>query len=87
MASRVGASMRLDPPPALPGPDELDRTARQVYVDRYDELPIHALRGEPYGTAWGRQYRTVCDTTLAAADGAMLTTREATCGSCLAGGR
>lgn len=88
---RPAADQKPAPPPPLPGTDELDRTARQVRVDgspEYDHpSTVHRLRGQPYTVAeLGRHYRIMCGGTLTAFEGAILTTREATCGRCLAGG-
>lgn len=84
---RPFAARSLDPPLPSGLPDALDLLARQVRVGDREDAPVHRLDGEPYGMPWGRQYQTVCDTTLTAHEGAMLTTREATCEGCLAGGR
>ena len=63
--------------------DELDRTARQVRLDRQDSTvhDVHASFLDPSGMA----YLTCCDRVLVAADGAILTTRGSTCGRCLRG--
>lgn len=68
--------------------DELDRTARQVRLDHADKrLSVHVLAAG-WSDPWcGTVYRTVCCRVLARSDGAILTTRAATCETCLRGGR
>jgi hypothetical protein len=66
--------------------DALDRTARQVRVDRKHSTVHEVVR------AWtdrqvGRSYKTRCNHVMTGQEGAVLTTREATCGPCLRGGR
>lgn len=63
-------------------PDLLDLTARHVRVDGRDENPIHRMIGQPYTLQGGRHYRIACGGTLTAFGGAILTTREVTCGRC-----
>ena len=65
--------------------DELDRTARQVRIDRAGSTvhDVHDSFLDPSGMA----YLTRCDYVMTKAEGAILTTREATCGPCLRGGR
>jgi hypothetical protein len=75
---------RLDPPPALPEPDALDRTAQQVRIDRAGHATVHRLT-RAWTTLGGRTYRTRCTTTLTAAQGAILTTHKATCEDCARG--
>jgi len=61
--------------------DELDRTARQVRLDNRDDSTVHDVHtsfADPSGIA----YLTRCDQVLTAADGAILTTRGATCTTC-----
>jgi hypothetical protein len=66
--------------------DLLDEAARQVRLDNHDNSTVHdvAAAGRP---PWARTYRTRCDHVMTKAEGAILTTREATCGPCLRGGR
>jgi hypothetical protein len=85
MGRSATAPGREVPPPAGYGPDHLDHTARQVRIDGRDDTPVHRLLGQPYTVHGGRQYRVVCNQTLSAFGGAILTTREATCEGC--GGR
>jgi hypothetical protein len=66
--------------------DELDRTARQVRVDRKDSTVHEVVR------AWtdrqvGRTYRTRCEHVMTRAEGAILTTRGSDCVPCWRGGR
>ncbi len=74
--------MRLEPPPPSDQPDVLDLTARQVRIDSDAGHATHALLGQPHSTELGRQYRTVCNATLARIAGAILTTRAVTCSGC-----
>jgi hypothetical protein len=71
----------------IPVPDQLDDTARQVRLDNRDDGPVHKLAAA-WSDPWlGMSYRTHCCRVLAGAEGAILTTREATCGPCRRGGR
>jgi hypothetical protein len=70
---------RPDPPPPRSEPDELDRTARQVRLD-HEGTAVHRVTN-----VWrcGRIiYRTACDDVMSKQEGAILTTREATCEAC-----
>lgn len=80
MAGRMSLNRRPAPPPALPGPDELDRTARQVRIPTGVTHTLHAADS----TQVGRRYWTACGHLLLAANGAMLTTRDVDCGGCTA---
>jgi len=71
---------RPDPPPPLTEPDELDRTARQVRLD-HEDVTVHALREVFHGET-GPWYITECEDVMSKAEGAILTTREATCEAC-----
>lgn len=67
MAYRSSAAQRLAPAPALPGCDELDRTARQVRLDhRAGEPPVHVLADSRVDPWDGIVYRTVCRKMLTA---------------------
>lgn len=67
--------------------DALTAAARQVRIpDRWDERPIHKMTANRYRPHIGRFYSTACRKVLSAAEGAVLTTRTATCLSCIAGG-
>lgn len=70
---------QLAAPPALPGPDQLDRTARQV---RTDGGLVHRLAVADTVRPVGRIYSTDCGRTLFGADGAVLTTAEVECSRC-----
>lgn len=85
-AYRATLDRRTAPPPALPGPDELDRTARQVRLD-YEGATVHRLAASwPAPSSWV-VYETVCGEMFSRAEGAILTTREAGCHGCQEGGR
>jgi hypothetical protein len=76
----------LVPPAPTGDSDELDRTARQVRVDRKHSTVHEVVR------AWtdrqvGRTYKTRCAHVMTGQEGAVLTTRKANCGPCLRGGR
>lgn len=68
-------------PPALRGPDELDRTARQVRLD-YEGAAVHRLKKRLAVTASGVAYATWCGESLSSIEGAILTTREVDCWEC-----
>jgi hypothetical protein len=75
------------PPPPSGFDDEITRTARQVRIDtRRDDLPVHRLFVASTRPHIGAVYRTRCNKVLAKFDGAILTTREATCEPCARGG-
>lgn len=84
---RTQLDRRPDPAPETGMPDELDTTARQVRIDGRDDNPVRRLSGEPYTANGSRHYRIVCGGTLTSFGGAILTTRETTCGRCRGGGR
>jgi hypothetical protein len=69
--------------------DQLTETARQVRLDdsRGHEPPVHELVRRWHDPRVGLTYRTRCQHVLTKAEGAILTTREATCGPCKRGGR
>lgn len=71
---------RPDPPPPLTEPDELDRTARRVRLDR-EGTAVHRLH-QAMSEEAGPWYITDCNDVLSKAEGAILTTREATCEAC-----
>lgn len=61
--------------------DELDHSARQVRLGDRDDSTVHHVHAsfqDPSGAA----YLTCCDEVLVEADGAILTTRGATCTAC-----
>lgn len=69
----------------LGGDDESYRIARQV---RYD-IPrmhtyVHKVVAASFGREVGHLYRARCGEVLSASAGAILTTREADCGRCVA---
>lgn len=72
---------------AEPDGDQLDRTARQVYLPagRTCDRAVHELVAAEADDT-GRLYRTLCRQVLAAREGAVLTTRDTTCARCLNGG-
>lgn len=84
---RSFADRQYDPPPTLPGPDQLELTARQVRLDGRDDTPVHAVAAT-WSDPWiGVTYRTVCCRVMAKeGDGAILTTRPVNCGPCMRGG-
>jgi Arc/MetJ family transcription regulator len=65
--------------------DQLTAAARQVRLDRKDSV-VHELVRRWVDWQVGASYKTRCDHVLTKAEGAILTTREATCGPCLRGG-
>jgi hypothetical protein len=67
--------------------DELDRTARQARLGDRDDSPVHELVRAWTDPHMGRTYRTRCAHVMTGREGAILTTRKATCGPCLRGGR
>lgn len=74
-------------PPPLPGPDQLDLTARQVRRD-YPESAVHAVVASWVDPWVGVVYRTLCGSVLSKTqDQAILTTSDASCGVCMRGGR
>lgn len=82
---RTAYDRRLAPPPPTGATDLLDRTARQVYMDRTRESQsgtVHKLARADRNPNCGRIYRTRCHRILTAAAGAVLTTREVTCTEC-----
>lgn len=72
MTWRTQRDRRPAPPLVLPGPDQLDLTARQV---RLEGAPVHRLAAaNTY--AVGRVYSTDCGRTLFGADGAFALQRD-----------
>jgi hypothetical protein len=67
--------------------DLLVEAARQVRLDNRDNSTVHELVRRWTDRRIGASYRTRCDHVMTKAEGAILTTREATCGPCLRGGR
>jgi hypothetical protein len=67
--------------------DLLDEAARQVRLDNHDNSTVHDVAATWVDPQVGRTYRTYCCRVMTRAEGAILTTREATCGPCLRGGR
>jgi hypothetical protein len=80
---RTAQDRRLAPPPALPGPDALEQTARQVRIDGLGAV-VHRLRAA-VAVSSGRWYETACGESLTAFEGAILTTQDASCHYCLTG--
>ena len=66
--------------------DALTAAAQQVRIDREDST-VHELARRWTDRRIGASYRTRCDHVMTKAEGAILTTREATCGPCMRGGR
>jgi hypothetical protein len=68
--------------------DAIDTLARQVRIDApRNDLPVHRLAADWIDPWSGKCYRTLCAKVLTAEEGAILTVRQTTCGSCLRGGR
>lgn len=76
---RARYDRQFAPPPALPGSDELERTARQVYIPGRS---VHRLALATTYPAVGRVYSTDCGRTLFAAEDAVLTTAPVDCSRC-----
>lgn len=66
-------------------PDTLDDTARQVRLD-YTDSTVHELAAAWSDPWMGATYRTRCCHVMTKAEGAILTTRGATCVPCWRGG-
>lgn len=84
MPYRTSGDRRPIRPPASGDPDQLDRTAQQVRID-HENTAVHRVRHTWLDPWSGAIYQTACDETLSKIGGAILTTREVDCGSCLNG--
>lgn len=66
--------------------DLLDETARQVRLDNRDDSTVHELVRAWTDPHAGRTYKTRCDHVMTRSEGAVLTTRPATCTHCASDG-
>lgn len=85
---RPAADQRPAPAPATELRDEIERTATCVRLDNgRPDSPVHDVVADWSDPHLGVAYRTACNRTLSKVEGAILTTRLATCEGCLRGGR